>query len=273
MITVSTLTGAIAQLLPEPQAGLLSGLLFGTKEALTPEFKQALITTGTLHIVALSGMNITIMSALIGSFLLPLSGRRWASLLTIGAIAGFVLFVGPAPSIIRAAIMATLSLVAVVLGKQNWALFSWAISVGAMLVVNFSWITDLSFQLSVLSTLGILLFSKVQKGVNTIKDQTLDIILKRSLVDDLRLTLAAQVFTVPLILFVFHRVSLISPLPNILIGWILAPVTVLGWLTIIATFVWWPIAQLLAWVTWAPLTYLIWIVTTTSLLPFASLSF
>jgi competence protein ComEC len=111
--TVSGLTSIINELLPEPHAGLLAGLLFGTKSTLPRDFYTALIASGTLHIVALSGENITIMESLIGMILLPLVGKRIASFLTIVMIMWFVWFVGPSSSIIRAAIMGSLSLIAV----------------------------------------------------------------------------------------------------------------------------------------------------------------
>ena len=85
-MTVADFTNIINQLLPEPHAGLLNGILFGTKAAIPKDFTDALIATGTLHIVALSGMNITIMENLTAGFLVPVTGKRWATILTLGMI-------------------------------------------------------------------------------------------------------------------------------------------------------------------------------------------
>src|SRR3990172_935418 len=72
----------------------------------------------------------------------------------------------------------------------------------------------------------------------------------RAMHDDLRITLSAQVFTLPLLLFVFGRISLVSPLANVLIGWLIAPLTVLGFAAIVAGFVWLPLGQGVAGVCW-----------------------
>ncbi len=364
MVTVQTFTSIINQLLPEPHAGLLNGILFGTKAALPRDFYQELVTTGTLHIIALSGMNISILTGLVNLALLRIISRRIASLLTIVTIAGFVGFVGASPSVIRAAIMGSISLLAVVFGRQYWAFLSWILAVGIMLLLNFDWLGDLSFQLSVLATLGIILFGKKQMGslpaeggmpwfsrrqgpttssplspgdkaVTPLKTARLpadnqrsagESILRSTEVptwsfyrssrdigvgtslsedgdpfydseddrrtspknvlrprrftalrffwgfvgDDLRLTLAAQSLTIPLIFWKFQRISVISPLTNILIGWIIQPLTVMGFVTAFSGWVFLPLGQLFAWVTWVPLSYLVTIVEWTSKVPGAS---
>lgn len=320
MFTAQTLTSIINQLLPEPHAGLLAGLLFGTKAALSRELYNALVISGTLHIVALSGMNITIIADLFAKSLLWVVSKRISSLLTLFGIIWFVWFVGPSPSVVRAAIMGSISLLAIIFGRQNWAILTWILAVGVMLLLHFSWLFDLSFQLSALATLGIILFGGKemrgsgvsffegarlsQSGLQTAFPSSLNEaplprqrsvmmentervfsasqnvhphlarltdILGKLFADDLRLTLSAQVFTIPLILFHFHRISLISPVSNILIGWLLAPLTVLGWVTAIAGWIFLPFGHLFAWIDWVLLTYLVSVVEWTAKIPFASL--
>lgn len=70
MPTLASVVASIYQVLPEPHAGLLAGILFGTKTSIAPDLYDALVVTGTLHIAALSGMNITILTKL---FLVHLS--------------------------------------------------------------------------------------------------------------------------------------------------------------------------------------------------------
>lgn len=322
-MSVVTFVALINQLLPEPHAGLLSGLLFGTKATLSKNLYDALVKTGTLHIVALSGMNITILASLVNLFFLRLISRRLASLLTIGIIILFVWFVGASPSVVRAAIMGSIALLAVIFGRQQWSLFSWILAVGIMLLLNPVWIGDLSFQLSALATLGIILFGGQETAagrrtiLSTVMRGTLQRVLplgsptathkgtpdggaprlaspaeamsltdaqqirapakaaigllKSLIADDLHLTLAAQVFTIPLILWYFHRVSLISPLANILIGWLIAPLTILGWFVAVGGWVWLPLGQLVAWFCWVPLQLLLSIVQTLALVPWASM--
>ena len=294
MISVSTFTSVINQLLPEPHAGLLSGILFGTKMSVDPVLKQALVTTGTLHIIALSGMNITILTSIVNISLLWLFPRKIASIATIVVIIGFILFVGPSASVIRAGIMGGISLLAIIFGKNLWALWSWGMAVVGMLLIRPIWITDLSFQLSVLASLGMILFGKKDLEHRTWKvgvgssESKMDTVnpfsifysqLQSSIIhplywmlrNDFHTTLAAQTFTIPLLFFTFGRLSFISPLTNVLIVWTLPIITVLGFFVAIAGYFFLPLGQVFAWVAWIFLEFVIQIITWTSRIPFASI--
>lgn len=281
MLSVDTFTHVINQVLPEPHAGLLNGILFGTKATLSKSLLQDLISSGTLHIVALSGMNITLLSSLVGTIFLKFFHRRIASFITIVIIIGFIFFVGASPSVIRAGIMGGIGLLAVVLGKKNWPLYAWILAVISMLVLNPSWITDLSFQLSALATLGIILFGSKKTHVmnrqmnSTTEGRTflhpLSSNLKGLVEENLRISLSAQVFTIPIFLFHFHRISLISPVANVLIAPTIGPITILGWITAVSGFIWLPLGIIIGWVDWLLLQYLLLVVTVTSHIPYASI--
>lgn len=272
MISVATFTDIINRMLPEPHAGLLSGILFGTKATLSRDLIDALTRTGTLHIIALSGMNITILESLIASTLLPIIGRRHAAAATILLIIGFILFVGPSASVIRAGIMGSMVLIATIFGKQKWSLFFFGLTAAVMLVIHPAWIGDLSFQLSALATLGLILFvgNNKMKMVDG-KQSFPQFPFSEQLVSLLKITLAAQVFTIPLIFFTFRRISLISPLTNVLIGWIIQPLTALGLVVAILGWMWLPLGQVAAWAAWVFMQYLITVIELTAKIPFSSL--
>ncbi len=312
-MTVADFTAVVNGILPEPHAGLLNGIIFGTKATISKDLYDALVQTGTLHIIALSGMNITILTNLVGITLLRFVSRRIASLLTIIIIIGFILFVGVSASVVRAGIMGSLALLAVVFGRQTWSLLFLILAACGMLLVNPTWIADIGFQLSVFATLGIILFGKKitkagpaglalrsQKNLGPSSvSLTLDhsrgalkkvnpdqifslpaqylpksvfVFLWPLIEDDLRVTLAAQTFTIPLILFHFHRISLISPLTNILIGWTIAPITMLGLAASVLGRIWMPLGLVIGWVVWVPLQYMLLAIWITSTIPFASLA-
>lgn len=257
-MTVATFTAIINQLLPEPHAGLLNGILFGTKAALSRDLYDALVATGTLHIVALSGMNITILESVIAKTLGYFLNKRITSVLTILLIIGFIWFVGLSPSVIRAGIMGSMALIAVIFGRQTWSIFFFAVTCVIMLLVHPAWIGDLSFQLSAGATLGIILFGpRVQKNV---------------LIDTLYVTLAAQTLTIPITLLTFRRISIISPVTNVLIGWIIQPLTVAGLIVAVLGLIWLPLGQVAAWIAWVFLEYLILAIELTAKLPFSSLN-
>lgn len=259
----------INSLLPEPQASLLNGILFGVKTAMPRYFYEALIATGTLHIVALSGMNISILTALTAQTTLFM-GRKASSILTICLIVLFVLFVGPSPSIIRAALMGSFSLLAVYFGRRDWGLLSLFLVCGIMLLFDFSLIKNISFQLSFLATFGIILANRGVKR-QYIKGLSGRIIfwLKQNFL----ITLSAQLFTLPIILYNFRRLSLIAPVANLAIEWVIQPVMVLGFAAAILGFIWWPLGMVAGWLVWVPLTYLITVVEVLARVPMASISF
>jgi competence protein ComEC len=233
-------------------------MLFGVKAALGPQLYEDMVRTGTLHIVALSGMNITILMTLTDLLFLKFVSKRISSLLTIVFIMLFILFVGPSASVIRAAIMGTITLMAVIFGRQVWAIWSWVVAASIMLLLNPGYAQDVSFQLSVMATLGIIFFGRDSGHVGWAKE-------------NLRVTFAAQVFTIPIILLTFHRISFIAPVSNLLIGWVVSPVTAIGLAMTFLAALWLPLGQLLAWVVWVPLQFMLVVITTLSHLPFASI--
>lgn len=267
---VSSCLEIIRRVLPEPHAGLLIGLLFGIKTTLPSDMYEALVRSGTLHIIALSGMNISIISRMVLGVGTPFVGRRIACLGTLLLIVIFVWIVGPSPSIVRAAIMGALSLGATIVGRQYWAVYAWIVTVGMMIVFHPAWIGDISFQLSALATFGIVLFGKQRvpqsDTVHSWKEVCMQLIR-----DDIYLTLSAQVFTIPLIVWYFHRISIVSPIANLLIGWIIGPLTAVGWMTVLAGFVWLPLAHVFGWIDWIALEYVVRTVYFVSGLPLASI--
>jgi len=267
MISISDVTSVINQFLPEPHAGLLSGILFGTKATLSFPLKDALIKTGTLHIVALSGTNITIIIGVLGTMLLQVFPRKIAYIGAIIGIIGFVWFVGPSASVVRAALMGIIALIGVLCGRQSWAFFTWGIAIVMMLIVRPMWIIDVSFQLSALASLGMILFGKKSVSPHT---GSFWLYGKALLIDELHTTLAAQVLTIPLIVFLFHRISFIAPLTNILIGWAIPVITVLGFIVVALGMLWYPFGYGAALITWVFLEYVITMITVTSWIPLAS---
>lgn len=234
-------TNVINSYLPEPHASLLNGILFGIPLYSSGTFYEALKHVGLLHIVVLSGMNITLLASFCVSLLSSFS-KIASVLITIFLIIIFIIFVGPQAPIVRAGIMGILTLVATVLGRKNIALYS--LFTSGLIIALFmpEWIKSISFQLSFTATLGIILFSHTTN--NYIKDS-------------LRTTLAAQLLTTPIIFFYFKQISLISPLSNLLVLWLIEPLMILGFLTAIGGTVI-PIAgKLLSWLCFGLLHFFI----------------
>jgi len=257
----------INQLISEPQASLLNGILFGVKSQMPKELFYALRDTGVLHVIALSGMNISILIDILAKLTLFL-GRRVSIIVTILSIFGFVMFVGPSSSVVRAAIMGAMTLVAIYFGKRAWSLLSLFLASGIMLLVRPEWLKEISFQLSFLATLGVILANNVIKRERSLR-------LSKQLIfgfkENLAMTLSAQIFTMPIIVYNFHRISLIGPVANLAIGWVVQPIMILGFIVAIVGWVWLPLGYIPAWIVWVPLTYFINVIEVLATIPGASL--
>lgn len=263
----------VNSLLPEPQASLLNGILFGIRGNFDASLYQNLVATGTLHIIALSGMNITILINLAARISLFL-GRKKSSILTIIFIGLFVKMVGPSPTIIRAAIMGSLSLLAIYFGRRYYALLGLILASIIMLTFDFSLKNNLSFQLSFLATLGIILANGMgDRQKKILAKPRLTELIFNPIKENFKITLAAQVLTLPVILYNFHRISIIAPLANLLIEWTIQPIMVLGFITIISGSLFRPLGILPAWFTWVPLTYLIRVIEWLGNIPGATFKF
>lgn len=241
--------------LPEPHAGLLSGVVLGTKSSLDSNFLEALRKTGTLHIVVASGSNIAFFSGLIINITAFIWGRKRAVLLCFVLVWSYVLLIGADPPIVRAAVMGSILIFAQSLGREFDVWRALVIAGAVMLFIYPLWLFDLGFQLSFLATAGIVgLGSRIEKLVDKIK--YLPTVFKSAL----SVTLAAQVTVTPLLFITFGEVSLISPLVNTLVLWTVPFIMlggfmlgILGFLGILGSV----LAQILAWFLWLPLAYFV----------------
>jgi len=261
----------------------MNGILLGRPLFVTNTFYTQLKNVGLIHIVVLSGMNITLLTAIIMSTIVKYIGRKIASILTIVIIIAFVQFVGAEAPVVRAAIMGILSLIGLLYGRRTIALYLLFLSGLIMVILNYEWLTSISFQLSFSATLGIILFGSggkneedaipVKTGIQIkkrwIPDQVRDDLWKYFM-EELRISLAAQVFTLPIIFWYFRQISFISPIANILVAWLIAPLMILGILTIALGLVSWHLGFVISWLVYPLLEFIIWVVETLAKVPFGS---
>lgn len=268
MPTPEIFTSIINSYLPEPEAGLLNGIIFGISLKTSKVFYEQIKAVGLLHLVVLSGMNITIISSMIAAgtdFL----GRRWSTLITILVIIFFIIFVGPQAPVIRAGFMGVLTLVAILYGRADIALYLLALSAIFIGIFWPKWLSTISFQLSYGATLGIILFGQVKmKHTKNWKDK-----LKYEVWKELKVTLAAQIFTVPIIFLYFRQLSVIAPLSNLLVSIFIGPLMVLGFFTAILGKINYFFGLIPALLSYGILTYIVFVVETLAKLPFVFFQF
>lgn len=255
----SDLDKRIAAFLPSPQADLLSGILLGAKKDLPPEFKLALRDTSTLHIVVVSGQNLSMIAGIF-LYLTGIISRKTAILCSFAAIIFYTILTGAQVPVLRAALMSSLSFLAVLVGKQKIAIYILIVSALLMLLINPKWITDLSFQLSFLATTGVIIVPLII--LRYLK------FLPKFISGDLAVTLGAQLFVTPVIIQNFHQFSVVSVITNLLVGWTIPFIMIFGTFLLIFSYLWVEVASIVAVLANAFLTYFIYIVQF-----FASLTF
>ncbi len=273
------LSDSLTKALPEPQGSLAQGILLGIRSNIPYSVTQAFSRTGTAHILAISGLHVSIIIGILLSFLTLVFGRQrsiyiW---LTLIAIWIYALLTGMHPPVIRATMMGSLFLLAEYLGRQRSAITALAFAAAVMVGIQPQILWSVSFQLSFTAMLGLILFypyfqSWGRKGVAKVfeyRDRA--IAIGNVLVDGFTVTLAAIIAVWPLVAYYFNIVSLVGvpatflslpALPAIMVA--SALVALVGLFAVFAS-------QILGWVAWLFLTYLLLVVQGFDALPFSSL--
>lgn len=257
------LVQTVNETLPYPQSALLSGILLGSQENLPLTLKNQLKTTSTIHMVVVSGQNLSLLAGLMMGFVSFL-GRKRTVILTLFVIVLYSLLTGFQVPVIRAALMAGLTYLAQLLGKERVGWWVLCLVAGAMLLFNPNWILNISFQLSFLATLGVVVVSPI----------VMDFLKKvpQILRQDLAVTLSAQALVLPVIAYNFNQISLIGILVNILILWSIPIVMVSGFVALVLGLISTWLGQILGFLPGVLLTYFIYLVEIFAQIPGASVS-
>ena len=279
--------------LPEPYAALANGMLLGIESGIPDQLYDKFNLTGSSHVIVISGSNVALIAAVILGLSQRLLGQRRALWPTLAGIVCYALLVGGDAAVLRAACMGSLYVVATTLGRRSTALVSLAAACWLMTLINPLTLWDVGFQLSSGATAGLILFStgvteifgKLWPGIKVgpstgpvqLSAASLMDAAKRmcgGLVQDgLFVTIAANISTLPLVVYYFGRLSLVSLLTNFLIlpvqpmimlggsAAVVVGVAGLGWL-----------AGILLWLPWLGLVWTVTMVQWTAALPGASLA-
>ena len=266
----------LAAILPEPHAGLLAGILLGVEGGIPSRLLQQFNNASASHILVISGFNIAVVCGLLMAVGSRALGRRLAAVFTLVGITAYTLLVGANPPVVRAAIMGGLSVLALRLGRQSEARSALALSVLVMTAINARTLWDASFQLSVAATAGLIWLQPPLEGA---AGRAFAVLLGARAApwaltmagDGLLVTVAAQLATLPLIVYQFGRLSTVSLLTNVLILPVQPLIMLTGAVAALAGMVWLPAGQVLGWLAWPPLAWTAAVVGWTSSWPFASL--
>ncbi len=270
---------AISAILPEPHAALLTGILLGDDSGLPRELRDMFRLTGMTHIIAISGFNIAVLIALLDRLIGPLVPRRPAAVVIMVFLAFYAVFVGAGASVVRATLMGIAYLAGLrLMGRPTMIAASLFIASFLMTVVQPEALWDVGFQLSFAATLGLMLYagpwtryfsrSISPYFTSDVRSRITQIVAEIAIV-----TLAAQVLTLPLILYHFGRLPLVGIPANFLILPAQPGVMAAGGLAMLLGMVYPAIGQPAGLVAWVFLHYTITIVRTLAQIPGASVTF
>jgi competence protein ComEC len=252
----------IYRLFPDPESSLLAGILLGVDTGLTDALQQAFKNTGTAHIIAISGFNISIIAGIFVTFFSRFFGKKWGAVVAILGIVLYTFIVGADAAVVRAAIMGSLALFARQLGRRQFGLNTLFVVALLMCVWNPLYVWDVGFQLSFFATLGLILyaapFSEFANRIITRYFPTSTAERAAELFSEfVLLTLAAQLTTIPIMAYHFKRISLISFIANPFILPAQPAVMVLGGLAVLLSHAWMWLGQIVAWIAWPFVVYTI----------------
>ena len=279
----------ISELLPAREATLLTGTVLGV-DTISRQFRDELIKTGTIHVVVVSGQNLSIVAGIFLA-LARYVGRRKSMILAIFAVFAYAFLTGFEPPVIRASIMVLVSALAVFLGREADVLWSLVLAAIIIILVWPQALFEISFQLTFAATLGIVTVGKwLSRQAGSVKDAgpvarhphpTSSLQSNLKIVENnfsaaagarwgspTRVTrvfniftqiaavpISAYIFTAPVIFYYFKTVSPIAPLANVLVGEAVFPIMILGFLVSGASLIFMPLAQVLAYLAFVPAFY------------------
>lgn len=267
----------INRIMPEPAAALTNGMALGIEGGISDEVDAAFRATGTTHLIVISGSNIALLAAALAAMLSQVMAKRRAALVAAPLVLLYVLLVGADPPALRAGVMGLLALGAVFFGRRGTAYVSLCAAGLVMLALNPLTLWDIGFQLSFVTSLGLILLSRPlsRAAVATLRRRLPADTARRGaalLESTLIVTVAAQIAVLPLILHYFGRLSPVSLLANGLVLPVQPPILVGGIAALLAGAAWQPFGQAVATVPWLLLSYTVGVVRATAAMPFASLA-
>lgn len=256
----------VSQTIPEPMASLVGGVIVGAKQSLGERWLEMFRETGIIHIVVLSGFNLTIVALAI-KWLLSRFSPRIATSLAIVGIAAFAVMTGGGATVVRASIMAVIGLFVLSGGEPRILLRMLALAAVCMVMWNpFVLAFDPGFQLSFVATLGLVL------GVPVLLPYLAWVPTRFQLRDIVAATLATQCAVLPLLLYSIGAVSLVAPIVNLLVLPLVPFAMLVGFVAGMLGMLSVTLAMPVAWLAYLVFAYMFVVVEVFAMLPVASVA-
>lgn len=238
----------IYTLFREPENSLMAGIILGDETKIPARIERDFQRTGTAHIIAISGANFTVLCWFLLALVRRILPQWWAPLTMIPFIIFYTILVGGSAAVVRAAIMCAFTMGGMCIGRSRNGTNSLVLTAALMGLFNPPILFDIGFQLSVMATLGILLFTgPLQQGLERVlvkipflhPEHRLSI--RDYITDGLLISISAQIFTTWISAAAFGEISLISLPANFLIAPFQSWIMLGGFLSLFLSFVFEPL--------------------------------
>jgi len=274
------LSESLSKALPEPQNALAQGILLGLRSTIPQELKDAFTRTGTTHILAISGHNLSIFIGICLAIGIWIFGRRhriyiWLALAITWL---YTLISGMSPPVIRSALMISIFLTAELLGRQRHSMTALLFAAAVMTVFQPSVLGDVSFQLSFMAMSGLIIISPslISRG----RSSSDKLVRSRGFIrstlylctDSTAVTIAALITTWPLIAYYFGTFSLVAIPATFFASLALPGIIIASAITGIAGLALPLLSMCSGWITWAIISFFMLIIQGFDALPFTCVS-
>lgn len=261
----NNLSESLTEILPEPQSSLAQGIILGIRGNIPPEISDDFARSGTAHVLAISGLHLSIMAGVMLGVGLWLFGRRYYLYVWLALVAVwlYVVITGMHLPVLRGAIMASMFLFAELLGRQRSAIVALVFAAAVMVGIWPYILGDASFQLSFIAMTGLVFIFPIFRNLGRkitarfFGEEGFTASTANLTVDALSATLGAVIAIWPLVAYYFGIISLIGPLATLLVLPALTGAIVLGGLGALLGLFVLPVAQVIGWIAWLFLSYIL----------------
>lgn len=272
----NSLSRTIGEVLPEPQASLTQGVVLGMRGNIPLSVKTDFTGTGTAHLLAISGLHLSIVAGILISSGVRIFGRKgyiyvW---LALGVVWMYAILTGMNPPVLRAAIMVSMFLAAELLGRQRSAITALFFAAAVMVGISPHILWDASFQLSFAAMTGLIFIFPL---IQTLCRRLISPVLEESgvafslavlIADSFSVSLGAVIAVWPLIAYYFGIISPVGPVATFFALPALPGIIATGAVSAVLGLIFIPAAQAVAWLTWLFASYMLFVVNIFSAVPF-----
>lgn len=224
------------EILPEDTRDLFLGILIGFDDNLSEEIQESFRKSSLTHLLAVSGAHISYIITGLTFILVKLKIPKKISNIIISIFLVFFMYITDfSSSVVRASIMGILLVLSLICFRKNDIKTTISISVLLILIDNPYKISDIGLLLSYFATIGIICFSKIRKDDNsnpTLLQNIIKYIREMALI-----TICANIFVIPIMIYNFNTISLTFVISNLIAGVLIGPITIGGFALIIFSFV------------------------------------